>query len=116
MAAEREPARDAAAKALAALGHVRKPNERCTARYAEVPKEQRPPGPANAPVWCGLRAGHEGPHRCNHGGMTPSFVMRPGQTVMGDPLPDVCSKCGTRWPCPDAASVIAAMAQESGDE
>jgi len=101
---------DPAIKALAALGHTRLANTRCTARYAEVPKEERPPGPKNAPVWCCLPAGHEGPHKCSHGGMHMPFVMRAEQTVEGEPLPDTCAKCRTRWPCPDAAAVIDAFA------
>lgn len=100
---------DHATKALAALGHIRRQNGRCTARYAEVPKEERKPGPPSPPVYCCLPTGHDGPHRCSHG-MQPSFAMRPEQTVEGDPLPDICAKCGTRWPCPDATAVIEAFA------
>lgn len=101
---------DPATKALAALGHVRKTNDRCTARYAEIPKEERKPGPASPPIWCYLPLGHEGPHRCNHGGMCLSFPMSDEHRIVHEPLPDTCAKCRVRWPCPDAQAVIAAFA------
>lgn len=96
--------------ALIALGHIRTPSGRCRARYADIPKEQRPPGPSSGPTWCGLRVGHEGPHRCSHGNAHVSFVMRADLTIEGPPLADLCSKCGVAWPCRDAAAVIAAFA------
>jgi hypothetical protein len=60
---------------------VAAPSKQCTARYAEVPKEEQQGPPYNAPVWCCLPAGHKGPHKCNHGGGYAPFVMRPEQTV-----------------------------------
>lgn len=99
-----------AIKALTALGHVRIPSTQCTAREAETPKDQRPPGPANPPYRCCLKRGHEGPHVCNHGGMYPSVIMRQERIIEGPPDVDVCKKCRTGWPCQDAKAVFDALA------
>ena len=104
-------ARVAAKQVLDALGHSPKVSGDCTARVVPLPPEKRPPGSGNPPIFCCLKAGHEGPHHCNHGGMTfPPFPFRASDEVeFREPI-TVCTKCGTRWPCPDAQKVTAALA------
>lgn len=98
--------KDPAIKALEALGHVKVPNTRCTARYKEHPNPA--PGPRSIPVWCDLKAGHDGPHKhCTGHHMT---VMSRESLIEMKPLPDICQKCGTRWPCKDAEAVLNAFA------
>lgn len=59
---------------------------RCTARVKDVPKDKRPPGPANPPMWCCLPAGHDGPHKCNFGGMTSPVPFRDSDEIEWLPL------------------------------
>ncbi len=98
--------KDPAITALAALGHVRVANKRCEARYKDSPSDV--PGPRNPPVWCDLTTGHEGPHR--HVSGHHWVTMDREHLIEMKPLPDVCQKCGTRWPCKDAETVINAFA------
>lgn len=97
---------DSATIALEALGHIRIKNERCTARYKNTPTTIY--GPRNIPVWCDLKAGHDGPHKHVTGHCF--TVMDRESLVEMVPLPDICQKCGTRWPCKDAERVIDAFA------
>jgi len=91
--------------ALTALGHVRVSNTRCTARYKDA--ENPAQGPKGIPIWCALPAGHEGPHRHVHGHH--SSIMGREHLIEFKPLPDLCQKCGSRWPCKDAEAVISAF-------
>ncbi|QXE85993.1 hypothetical protein KP003_16760 [Geomonas nitrogeniifigens] len=95
---------------LTTLGHVRVPNTRCQARYKET--EQRVSGPRNPPVWCDLKAGHEGPHR--HVSGHRSFIMDRKHLIEMKPLPDLCAKCGTVWPCQDVQTVLRALPIKEG--
>lgn len=90
---------------LEALGHIKVENGRCAARYRDAPHVVD--GPRNLPVWCDLPAGHEGPHRHVTGHR--SFVMDRESLIEMRPLPDICQKCGTRWPCKDAEAITAAI-------
>lgn len=99
-------------RVLSALGHVRVPNTRCTARVAETPPQDRPPGPHNPPMWCCLQEGHEGPHRHNGGGMYRSIPFRDTDEVVMVPLPGHCAKCGSIWPCDDAKALTRALTAE----
>jgi hypothetical protein len=104
-----------ALRALAALGHEPKPNDRCTARVKSVPPEKRPPGPSNPPIWCCLPIGHDGAHRCNGGGAYPSIPFRDTDEIEHRNGFETCSKCGTRWPCADAQKVITALTAQAED-
>lgn len=98
---------DLVLKILAALGHTPKVSDDCTARVVHEYPAGRPPGPQNPPIFCCLKVGHEGPHRCNHGGMTfPSFPFRETDKVEFREPATYCSKCRTVWPCPDAKAAI----------
>lgn len=99
-----------ALRAAAALGHEPKVSDRCTARVVPTPASERPPGPSNPPVWCCLKAGHEGPHRCDGGGMYASLPFRKSDKVEFREPVTLCAKCRTKWPCPDAATLIDALA------
>lgn len=99
--------KDLATIALSALGHVKVLNARCTARYKTVPVTIH--GPRNIPIWCDLPAGHEGPHR--HVSGHHMTTMDRDSLIEMVPLPDLCQKCGTRWPCKDAETVITAFAE-----
>lgn len=94
--------KDGALAALGILGHIQVANKRCTARYKRV--ENPAPGPRGLPVWCDLPIGHEGPHRHVTGHR--SFIMDRVHLIEMVPLPDICQKCGTRWPCKDAEAVL----------
>lgn len=86
-------------KSLILRGHTHKPNTRCTAKQVDVVLPiGRPPGPGNPPVFCCLPAGHEGPHKCNHGGMSIPYVIR-GEVEFRDPGSGSCVECRTGWPC-----------------
>jgi hypothetical protein len=98
--------KDPAIIALEALGHVKVANTRCQARYKYG--LQSAPGPYNIPVWCDLEAGHEGLHKHCSGHRL--VTMDREHLIEMIPLPDVCQKCGTRWPCQDAEKVLAAFA------
>lgn len=101
--------KDAATIALEALGHVNVPNTRCTARYKDAPAPAPVSGPRNLPVWCDLQAGHEGPHKHVIGHHL--TIMSREHLIEMKPLPDVCQKCGVKWPCKDAEAVINAFAE-----
>lgn len=96
---------DAAGIALAALGHVRGVADRCTARYKDQPHVPRPQNP---PIWCDLRAGHEGPHQ--HATCRGWVIMDREQLIEMRTLPEVCQGCGTKWPCSIAEKIIKAFA------
>lgn len=96
---------DPAIIALEALGHVKVTNPRCQARYKDGPLTG--PRPPDMPIWCGLPAGHGGPHLHENGHRF--MVMDRENLIETKPLPDVCQKCGTRWPCKDAKMVINAF-------
>lgn len=101
---------------LAALGHVPKVSDRCTASVKPTPPEDRLPGPQNPPIFCCLKAGHDGPHHCNNGGMTfPSFPFRSTDEVEFREPVTCCAKCRTSWPCPDARAALAQAAPAQGD-
>ncbi len=99
--------KDPATIALEALGHVRMLNTRCPAKYKDA--EHPISGPCNLPVWCDLTAGHEGPHK--HVSGHRFIVMDRKSLIEMQPLPDVCTKCGSKWPCKDAETVIDAFAK-----
>jgi hypothetical protein len=106
---------DETLRVLAALGHEPKVSDNCTAHVVQPPSEDRPPGPANSPVWCVLKAGHEGPHRCSYG--TRSFPFRSSDTVEFRETPTLCATCRTRWPCQEAQKALAAApAQEPSNQ
>jgi hypothetical protein len=91
---------------LDALGHTPKISDRCTAQV--VPAKINKPGPNNPPIWCCLKAGHEGAHKCNYGGMVLPAPFRDSDEVEFREPVTLCTKCGTRWPCPDTKAVYAA--------
>lgn len=97
-----------ALRALAALGHSPVENTRCMASVNPSPPENRPPGPANPPMACCLKVGHEGPHRYSFG-CGPSVPFRSADDVVFRVPFDTCTKCRTRWPCEDAQKVIGAL-------
>jgi hypothetical protein len=70
----------------AILSRATPSDTRCTARVKEVPKDKRPSGPANPPKWCCLPAGHDGPHKCNFGGMTAPVPFRDSDEIEWVPL------------------------------
>lgn len=101
-------------KELILREHVHQPNTRCTAKVKppEYPMG-RPPGPVNPPIYCCLQAGHEGPHRCDHGGMVPSFPFRASyEVIFREAGPGHCSKCRTGWPCATVKEVEEILAGE----
>lgn len=88
------------------LGHVHQPDTHCRARVKPTPAHLRPPGPANPPMWCCLKEGHEGPHRFDHGGMHPSIPFRDTDEVeYRQPSCGDCAKCGEAWPCETARAI-----------
>ncbi len=98
---------NAAIIALAALGHTQVPHRRCSA----IENEKRGVAsfrPFMPPKVCSLRPGHEGPHMHVYG--TRRAVMSKDVTMRD--MPDLCEKCGTRWPCNDAEKVITALNEQ----
>lgn len=100
-------AEDVAIHVLATLGHMPKADDRCRARVVHKHPIGKPPGSGNPPIFCCLKAGHEGPHRCNQGDMSPWFPFRESDEVeFGEPI-TTCEKCRTAWPCADARAALA---------
>lgn len=108
------PTDDLRARLCSALGHTQKPSDRCTAKVGATPTGK--PGPAAPPIWCHLQAGHEGPHRCNFGGEYASRPFPAAAEVEYMDTFDVCTECGTRWPCRTAQTIIAALADHPATE
>lgn len=103
--------KDSVTTALTALGHIQILNDRCPAVEED---KRKVPGlrPAMPPRACSRKAGHEGPHASSYA--TRRFPMSNGTTTRE--MPDLCEKCGVRWPCGDAAKVIRAFDTDDTEE